>query len=281
MKRREQVGVSVLMSVYNPNNREYLFQAMRSIINQTFSDWEMILYNDGSDECYESAIQEAAALDGRIRYLRGKRNAGLAHGLNECLSVAKGRYIARMDDDDMSHPERLQKMYDFLETHEEYQWVGSNTELIDDEGRWGVRRMPEIPDKKDFIHYSPYIHPAVMFRKELLEKCGGYRISRRGEDYELFMRLHGNGYRGYNLQEALFQYREDANTYKHRKYIYQIEEVKIRFRGFRQLGILSPATMLHVMKPLIVGLIPYGLLISMKKRVRKETYVERYKGSQT
>lgn len=275
---KEAVKVSVLMSVYNPNNSEHFFQAVRSIINQTFSDWEMILYNDGSDERYESVIQEAVAMDDRIRYLKGRENLGLAHALNACLAVARGKYTARMDDDDVSHSERLRKMYEFLEAHKEYQWVGSNTELINDAGRWGVRKMPEIPDKKDFLNYSPYIHPSVMFRRELLEECGGYRISRRGEDYELFMRLHGNGYQGYNIQQELFQYREDASTYKHRKYLYQIEEVGIRFRGFRQLGILGPAAMLHVIKPLIVGVLPYRFLVAMKRRVRKEMRVEKYEG---
>lgn len=278
---KEAVKVSVLMSVYNPNNSNYLFQAVRSIISQTFSDWEMILYNDGSDDCYEPVIQEAASMDGRIRYVRGRKNLGLAHALNECLAVARGKYTARMDADDISHPERLLKMYEFLESHENYQWVGSNTELIDDKGRWGVRKMPEVPEKKDFLNYSPYIHPSVMFRRELLDACGGYRVSKRGEDYELFMRLHGKGYQGYNLQEELFQYREDINTYKHRKYIYQIEEVGIRWQGFRQLGITGPSAMLYVIKPLIVGLIPYGFLVNLKRRVRKEMYVERYKGSQT
>ena len=279
--KKENVRVSVLMSVYNPKNSRHLFQAVRSIISQTFTDWEMILYDDGSAKTYGSMIRKAASMDQRIRYIREEKNKGLAHALNAGLALAKGKYIARMDSDDISKPERLRKLYDFLECHSEYQWAGSNTELINSDGRWGARKMPEIPAAKDFLGYSPYIHPSVMFRREVLLSCGGYKEIRRGEDYELFMRLHSQGMQGYNLQENLFQYREDADTYGHRKYRYQIEEVGIRCRGFQRLGVLNPLTVPYVLKPLIVGMMPYGLLDGMKKHVRKELYVERYKGSQT
>lgn len=180
-----------------------------------------------------------------------------------------------MDADDISKPDRLQQMYDFLENHPEYGWVGCNAELIGEDGIWGSRMMPEAPERKDFLHYSPYIHPSVLFRREALTVNGGYRPMRRGEDYELFMRLHAAGVRGYNLQEFLFQYREDADTYRHRKYRYQIEEVRIRKEGFARLGILNIRTWPCVLKPLIVGFIPYRLLVGMKLRVRKEMQLER------
>lgn len=280
-RKMEEVKISVLMSVYNPSDKTILDRAVRSIIGQTFREWEMILYDDGSEEKYISAIQKAASMDSRIRYIRGEKNMGLAHALNAALPLARGKYIARMDSDDISRPERFVREYEFLESHPEYQWAGSNTELIDREGRWAVRKMPEMPGERDFLNYSPYIHPSVMFRKEVLLEYRGYREYRRGEDYELFMRLHAAGLQGYNLQEELFAYREDMDTYGHRKYRYQIEEVGIRFAGFHRLGILNPKTLPYVLKPLVTGFVPHRLLASMKKRVRKEMYVERYKGSQT
>lgn len=273
--------ISVLMCVYNPADERQLLQAVNSIIHQTYKHWEMLLYDDGSDERYRKQIQDVAALDPRIHYISGQENRGLAYGLNVCLSQAKGIYIARMDADDISDTMRFQKMIAFLQRHPEYQWVGCNTALIDGKGRWGNRTMPEIPTAVDFLKYSPYIHPAVMFRKNVLVACHGYRISRRGEDYELFMRLHAKGYRGYNLQEELFFYREDRNTYHHRKYLYQIEEVGIRFRGFRSLKILKPTTFFYVIKPLMTGIVPYSILFRLKKTIRKEMHVERYKRRQT
>lgn len=263
------------MSVYNPRNEAYLLQAVLSIVNQTFQDWEMILYDDGSKEPYRTMIADMAAIDSRIRYLRGETNMGLARALNYCWPMAEGKYIARMDADDISKPDRLRKMYEFLENHPEYDWVGCNTELINETEVWGLREMPQIPEKEDFLNYSPYIHPSVVFRKQVLAEHGGYKPSGRGEDYELFMRLHALGRRGYNLQEILFQYREDTDTYRHRKYKYQIEEVGIRKTGFRQLGILNRNTWSYMIKPLIVGLIPNGLQMRLKVLVRKEMHVER------
>ena len=283
MKKEEKTNpeISVLMCVYNPESELGFQQAVCSMIHQTFSDWEMLIYDDGSEKKYQSYITQAEKSDRRIRVIRGEKNHGLAYGLNICLKEAKGRYIARMDADDRSRPERLQKLYDFLEKNETYDWAGSNTALINKNGKWGSRKMPEIPQAKDFLRYSPYIHPSVMFRKDILLSCGGYRELYRGEDYELFMRLQAQGYQGYNLQEELFEYREDENTYKHRKYKYQIEEVKIRFCGFRSMHILKVSTLHYVIKPLVTGLIPDSLLRKLKPHVRKEMYVERYAESKS
>ena len=280
LKRKEPL-ISVIMCVYNPEDEAQLMSAVRSIIQQKYSHWELLLYNDGSDPEYLAQIQRAVSLDERIRYIEGKENHGLAYGLNVCLAQARGKYVARMDGDDISAPLRFRKMCEFLETHPEYQWVGCNTALINENERWGDRKMPRIPKAEDFLKYSPYVHPAVIFRKEVLAACHGYKISRRGEDYELFMRLHSKGYQGYNLQEELFFYREDQNTYHHRKYQYQIEEVGIRFRGFRSLKILKLSTFFYVIKPLLTGLLPYSILNRLKMKLRKEMHVERYEGRQT
>lgn len=277
---RRITAVSVIMSVYNPD-RNQLVLAIRSMIGQTFWDWELILYNDGSDPEYDEIISDAAAMDERIRYIYQKENHGLAYGLNECLAAARGKYAARMDGDDISHPQRLQKMYDFLETHPEYQWVGSNTALIDDKGRWGSRQMPEIPKKEDFLKYSPYIHPSVMFRRKVLQKCHGYRISKRGEDYDLFMRLHAMGCQGYNLQEELFFYREDPEAVSRQKWQWRFEEMGIRLRGFAKLKLLKPQNTVYIIKPLLMGFVPRSSMMKIKRHVRKEMHVERYEGSTT
>lgn len=273
--------ISVLMSVYNPRNVGQLMRAVSSMIRQTMQDWEMLLYDDGTEEAYANEIRIAAGMDQRIRLLRGDRNRGLAYAMNYCLKKAHGIYVARMDADDISCPTRLEKMYEFLENHPEYQWVGSNINLIDEHGKWGNRMFPVCPTARDFLKYSPYAHPSVMFQKKVLIENGGYHVMRRGEDYELFMRLHAGGYQGYNLQEELFCYREDRETYRHRTVKSQLEEVKIRFHGFQSLRILRPGTMWYVVKPMFVALMPYPILVWMKQLIRKEMYVERFAGKQT
>lgn len=277
MRERKEIEISIIMGVYNPKNSVVLQQAVRSMIQQTFRNWEMLMYDDGSDSEYIPVIEAAAKLDSRILLIRGEENRGLAYALNQCIRQAKGKYIARMDDDDISMPDRLEKLYEFLEHHKEYQWAGSNSELIDDEGVWGIEKMREIPCKTDFLSYSPYIHPSVVFRKDILKRLNGYKVAAetmRCEDYELFMRLHQQGYKGYNLQENLLKYREDHEGFKKRKYCYRVKEAKVRYEGFKKLGILKLHTMPYVVKPLVAGLVSPDVVKYMKRSVRRVTYAK-------
>ena len=268
--------ISVLMSVYNPDNREIFFDAIRSIISQTFEDWEMILYDDGSDEEGKDLIIEASKLDERIIYARGEKNRGLGYGLNVATGLSKGKYLARMDSDDISKPERFARQLEFLEKNPQFQWVGSNAELINSKGRWGIWRMPKEPVPKDFLRFSPFIHPSVMFRREVLVQNGGYTtVNRRSQDYTLFMDLYSKGFRGYNIQKILFSYREEKVSYKRRKISSSLYEVKIRHDGFKKLGIMGPKACLYIIKPIVMLIIPNPLIAAVKRRKRKGTYVER------
>ena len=269
---KKQVEISIITGVYNPQPGP-LLGAVQSMIRQSCEDWEWILYDDGSNEEYAVLIRRAAALDGRILVFRNSQNHGLAYALNECLRCADGRYIARMDADDLSAPDRLSKQRRFLDNHPQYQWVGSNAELFDGSGVWGFQKMPEIPQRKDFLFNSPYIHPSVMFRKETLLKNGGYRVSpkyRLCEDYELFMRLHRNGGRGYNLQQPLFRYREDYESQKKRNYRRRVRETSLRYHGFRELGILNRNTFPYVLKPLLVGAVPVPVHHYIRRRTKQK-----------
>jgi len=252
---------SVIMGVYNPQI-DQLQKAVRSIIQQTYHNWELLIYDDGSAPAYQEEIAKLVNLDPRIVCYRGESNQGLAKALNECILRAKGEYIVRMDGDDISHKERLSKQIDFLEHHQEFDWVGTAVYLLAGNSFWGTRKMPVKPQAKDFLRYSPYIHPTVIYRKEVLEVCKGYTVSpktRRCEDYELYMRLHSQGYRGYNLSEYLFAYREDEASYIRRTWQSRYFEMQIRYHGFKRLGILRLTTIHHLIRPLIGGLIPCRL----------------------
>ena len=260
--------ISVLLCAYNPDKKQ-LQQAVESIVEQSFGDWEMILYDDGSDSAYIESISQIAAMDQRICYIRNSNHHSLAYGLNESMKRAKGEYLARMDADDISHPMRFEKQYTFLEEHDEYMWVGSNISTMDNAGYiWGERHYSAVPSGKEFLDYSPYAHPSVMIRKEALLRYGGYRIEKnpnRAEDYELFMRLHAAGERGFNIQENLLDYRESLEGYKKRTLYYYIQEMLVRFEGFRSLGILKPGTFIYVLKPLAVWLLPNRWIYAIKR----------------
>lgn len=261
--------ISVIMGVYNQWDRDALQEAVKSILNQTFTDFEFIIYDDGSDPKVAGYIKELGQLDERIVLIGKEENHGLAFSLNACISRAKGVYIARMDADDIAMPERLAVQYAFMEENREYAWCGCNTELFDEKGVWGCRRMPEIPRDRDYLPFSPFVHPTVMYRRTLFEKNGGYQVSPetlRCEDYEIFMRLHQAGYQGYNIQRFLFRYREDQTSYQKRRFKYRVNETKLRFRNFKAMHLLFPVGWIYVIRPVLGGLLPAAFVARMKRR---------------
>ena len=269
MKREGKTPeVSVIMGVYNQYDKEALYEAVRSILTQTYRDFEFLVWDDGSDKEAAEHVARLAELDPRITVFGRDENRGLAFSLNECIRLARGKYIARMDADDVSHPERLAKQVVFLNTHPEYGWCGTDAELFDQDGTWGIRKMPEEPGMRDFLRFSPYIHPSVMFRASLFAENGGYLTTAealRCEDYEIFLRLTRRGQRGYNLNEPLFRYRETYGSYQKRNVRARLNEAKMRFRGFKEAGELFPMGWLSALRPLAACLVPSGLLALLKR----------------
>lgn len=270
--------ISVIMGVYNQLNEKILRDAVASILSQTETDFEFIIYDDGSEKQASEYIRALEDMDERIVIIGATQNKGLAFSLNECIDIAKGKYIARMDADDISYPERFAEQVEFLDNHPEYQWCGCNADLFDDGGVWGERNMPEYPGSEDFLKYSPYIHPSVMYRAELFKSAGVYNVSRetlRCEDYEIFMRFHELGYRGYNIQKSLFCYREDQESYGKRKLKYRISEMKVRYRNFKKMKLLFPKGWIYVIRPILAILIPNKLILQMKrKKNEKRVYIK-------
>ena len=261
----DNVQISILMSVYNPVEAE-LTAAIRSICAQSFTDWELLLYNDGSDGKYDPCFAHVTSIDPRIRYIDGKQNHGLWYGLNRCIEYANGRYLARMDGDDEALPERLEEQFLFLETHQAYSWVGSNILLFADDQVWGERDYPTQPKADDYLEFLPYAHPTVMFRREAFDNHGKYRNCMRSEDYELFMRLQAYGMQGYNIQKPLLKYREDPNGERKRTFKEYIEESRVRRDGFRKLNISGAKAAPYIIKPLVSGLLPEQLWKQMKQK---------------
>ncbi len=274
--------ISVLMGIYN-ENKIYASQAIDSILNQTFSDFEFIICDDGSNPAFYRWLYGYCRKDKRIRLLRSSCNQGLAAALNNGLKCAEGKYVARMDADDISARERLARQYDFLEAHPEYALTGCSVRMTGKRGIWGMRIMEEIPTKESFLKTSPFVHPAIMIRMDAVKALHGYSESKtavRAEDYEFFMRLYVAGFRGYNLQEPLLSYREDESSLKKRKYRYRIHECMVRYRGFCRLGILK-GNYRYVAKPLIAGLVPAGWMMRIRKHRYAQTGKSRCKPERT
>lgn len=150
--------VTVLMGSYNPR-WDRLRRAVESLRRQTLEDWELVLWDDGSCPRGAMALEQAACLDSRVRLYRGRENRGLGYALNRCAQRAQGRYLARLDDDDVCHPRRLERQVSFLESHPQYGWVGSAAWRVDSHGLWGRLDVPELPAPRDFASHSPISTP--------------------------------------------------------------------------------------------------------------------------
>ena len=267
MLTRCNAGLSVIMgTLYRSHDTALLRRSVESVLNQTFDDFEFIICDTGSS--VEATTYLESLADSRIKLVRRDGCLDLASKLNACLDVAKGQYIARMDDDDFSHSERFEKEVAFLESNN-FDFVGCNVALIQNGKEVGQRILPEKPTVRDFYLTQPYIHPALIFRKDALDAVGGYSESetcRLCEDYDLLLRLYKDGFVGANLQEVLLDYTIPLTTKGNRTMHYRMNEVKTRFRRFKELGKL-PRALPYVVKPIITGLLPEKVLARAKRRL--------------
>lgn len=222
--------VSVLLATYNCEKT--IAESIDSIIAQTFNDWECVICDDCSaDNTYSVLLQYKEKYPDKFIIIRNEVNSKLSYSLNRCLKVASGEYMARMDGDDISLPDRFSMQVDFLDSHSDYDAVGSVTTLFDESGDYGMADYPEFPDKFTLYRQVPFAHPAVMLRKSAYDKLGGYTVSKRtvrSQDYDLWFRFFAAGFKGYNIQIPLLRFREDKNAVTRRT-------AKVRFNATRTL----------------------------------------------
>ena len=165
---KNQPLVSVVMPVYN--GERFLKDAIESILNQTYKNFEFIIVDDGSTDDSLKIIKEYQKKDKRIRLIENKKNLGQAKSLNKGLSLAKGKYYAKMDSDDIACKKRIEKEVDFLERNNDYVIVGSNLEIIDENNNTiGYRFYPQKNKeiRKLIIIKSPFAHPSVMIKWQI------------------------------------------------------------------------------------------------------------------
>ncbi len=191
--------ISVVMSVYN--GERHLEEAVASILNQSFSDFEFIIINDGSTDRTVEIIESFS--DSRIRLIHNDGNIGLTKSLNKGIELSNGEFIARMDADDISLPERFKKQIDFLDAHPEIGITGTNVRAIGENSK--PKYKIKYPENHWLIYWSllfsnPMCHPSVMIRKEVLNKYGNYNSQlKSSQDFELWSRLIGQT-KFHNLQ---------------------------------------------------------------------------------
>ena len=239
--KRKNPQISVLLPAFNAG--KYIESSIQSILNQTYSNFELIILNDGSSDSTEEIIKSFK--DSRIIYVKNEQNIGLVNTLNKGLKLANGKYIARMDADDISYIDRFSKQYLFLENNPSYIICSSSRKNFNDSNnREHISYMPvsDSAIRISSIFSSPFTHPAVMFRKEIILKNNLFYDEnfKYSEDYEFWTRILKHG-KGYNFNEVLLAYRKTPGSqtfnstinFKNRKKIIS----SVQDKAIKSLGI--------------------------------------------
>lgn len=205
--------VSVLMAVYNGG--EYLDDSIRSIVGQTFRDWEMVVVDDASTDGTSEKLQTWSQRDPRIRVISNATNKGQTACLNEGLRACRGTWVARQDADDLSDPSRLARQVRYLQDHPSTVLLGTQGVLIDGAGR--RVGLLDVPGSRAGIAWcapflNPFLHTSVVFHRETALAAGGYDESFRiAQDYDLWTRLAAENETA-NLPARLVSYRRTSDS---------------------------------------------------------------------
>lgn len=262
--RKLDPKVSVIMGIYNCEKT--LEESIKSIINQTYPNWELIMCDDGStDDTYQIAKKYSEKYS-NIILIQNESNKGLNYTLNHCLNYATGKYIARQDGDDLSLPDRFEKQVNILESTN-YGVVSSAMIYFDEQGEWGQGNPVQVPTKLDFINESPICHAPCMVRKEIFDEVSGYSDSKyllRVEDYHLWFKIYAKGYKAFNIKEPLYKMFDGRDAFNRRKFKYRINEMYVKFIGFRMLD-MPIKYYPYILRPIIVGLLPKSIYMKLHK----------------
>lgn len=252
-------AISVILPVYN--GEAYIREAIESILKQTFSNFELIIINDGSSDNSGKILHDLAASDSRIVLIE-RQNTGLVTTLNEGIEKARGEFIARMDADDVAMPERFALQHARMVAEPELGVLGSFIKIIDKFGcfiRLGDYPVTPIETARFLEHGCPVAHPTVMMRREAVLKAGGYRKAfSHCEDYDLWLRISELGYRIANLPEALLNYRmHGANVSAVHREAQEIGSVVARLaHRVRKAGLPDPTEGIDKIHAGIIPTIP-------------------------
>lgn len=267
-----EINISVIMGIYNC--ADTLEEALDSLLWQTYQDFEVIMCDDGStDNTVEVAEQYVNKYPNKFILLKNEQNLGLNKTLNKCLYQARGKYIARMDGDDISLPERFQREICALEEHPEFAVVSTPMIFFDENGDWKTGIAIEYPEKKDFIKHSPFFcHAPCMIRREVFLEVDGYSEDRRtlrNEDCHLWYKIYAHGYKGFNLTEPLYKMRDDKNAFKRRTFKSRMNASYVKYVGFKMLH-MPWYTYIYVvqtfLKSVLLGIMPERIYMYLHRK---------------
>lgn len=257
--------ISVLMGVYNC--QETLAESIDSIINQTYTNWELIICDDGSkDKTADIVRKYQEKIQGKIVFIQHESNKGLNETLNDCLEKATGDFIARMDGDDISLPERFEIELKAFEDEPDLAVVSCPMIYFDENGDWFTGTVHnQYPSPENLIYGTIHCHGSCIVKTAVMREVGGYSVDDRllrVEDWHLWLKIYEKGYRGKNINEVLYKMRDDRNANKRRTFRNRLNEAYVSCLVIRTFH-LPIYKYLVVLRPILLGLMPshmYNLL---------------------
>ncbi len=269
-KKSNQPLVSVIMPVYNA--ADFLEEAIQSIVRQSYIHWELIVVDDASTDSSLKIIEKFKkenALRIRVKRLSKNLNKGGDPAANVGFKMARGKYVARMDADDVAMPERLEKQVRYMEKHKEVFMLGGQAKVIDKKGKvMGVKRVPLTNGEiyEDFFVFNPIIHPTVMIRRDEVKRQNLYKIKySANNDFLTFIEFLMKK-KIVNLDEELIYYRvHDKNdSYTDIKSRF-FNTLRIRLRAVKEYGYKPSlrAVLVTMCQLVVVGLVPGKIALGL------------------
>ncbi len=264
---KKKPEISVLISVYNGD--VFLRPALESILEQSFSDFECIVIDDASSDQTAKILAEYASKDVRIRIFKNEKNVGLTASLNRGLSHCEGRYVARMDADDIASKERFMTQYWFMEEHPDVAASGSCVAVIDESGKLlGEKNLALTYEeiKSKMLFNNQFIHSTLFFRTDILKSLGGYdETFQKSQDYELMLRLCSR-YPVVNLKEKLLQFRLHGDSLSWTNQDQQKFAIRARWMAIRKYKFPFFLGLWHIVLRCLWMMVPKKIKMMYKKK---------------
>ncbi|MCG2689969.1 glycosyltransferase, partial [Candidatus Parcubacteria bacterium] len=239
--------VSVVMATCN--GERFLRLAVESILNQTLKEFEFLIVDDRSTDGTLQILKEFALKDKRIKIIENTVNFGLTKSLNKALLLAQGKYIARMDDDDISEPTRLEKQFKFMEAHSDFALMGCLAEVINERGEVIGEKHLALDYKalkKKLLFNNQLVHSSWFLRRSVLDNVGFYNEEfKKAQDYELLLRI-ASKYPVSNLEERLIQWRKRGDSLSFQDNLQQKYALKARWLAITKYGYPKLQGLFHI-----------------------------------
>ncbi len=258
--------ISVILSTYN--DEKTIKESVESILTQTYKNFELIVINDASNDKTSQILKSVK--DKKVKTISNKKKQGLTKCLNQGLKKAQGKFIARMDADDIALPQRLKAQLEYFEKNSKIVLCGTWAQLINKQGRKiKVKKLPISPAKikRKVIKFNPFIHSTIMFKKSILKKIGLYNENYKfAQDYEFLLRVVSK-MPAANIPQTLLKYRLPSPESVSVKNLKDQEKYALRARITALKKLDYPKwQIIFLLKPLLSYLLPANLKLFIYKK---------------